>query len=308
MSRRRWHPAVVFPGERPQRWVPPAIPADPLAGLSAEQRARLPNLVGIGAAKCGTSALHAYLADHPEIATPRAKELEHFGGRRWLEDLPAYASRFPPGAVRCETSPSYTIDPVIPCVPEQMAAVLPEPRFVYVVGEPVRRVVAHWNEHRALAFERRSLAEALEDAEDPYNPYVAASRYGHQLARYLEVFGPDRVLVVDQEDLRARRRETLRQVFGFAGVDPDHASPVQESEPNAASRKTEPTALGRRLIDRGWLPPRLHAAAPHLRLVARPLREPAIDERTRTRLEAILRPDIERFRALTGRPFATWSV
>ena len=40
----------------------------------------LPNLVLIGAMKCGTSALHAYLDMHPQIAMSRPKELNFFIG------------------------------------------------------------------------------------------------------------------------------------------------------------------------------------------------------------------------------------
>jgi len=42
----------------------------------------LPNLVVIGAQKCGTSALHYYLAQHPEIWMSKPKELNFFITKR----------------------------------------------------------------------------------------------------------------------------------------------------------------------------------------------------------------------------------
>jgi hypothetical protein len=52
----------------------------------------LPNLVIIGAAKCGTTSLHRYLARHPEIHMSEPKELDFFvaelngsRGVRWYE-------------------------------------------------------------------------------------------------------------------------------------------------------------------------------------------------------------------------------
>jgi hypothetical protein len=275
--------------------------------LPDEARAALPNLIVIGAGKCGTSALHDYLGRHPEIGMSKVKEVQLFGGNRWLQRLPSYSSHFDASrAVRGESSPSYTLDPFIPCVPEQMAAVLPEPRFVYLVADPVARVVAHWAEHHHLTIDRRPLAEALADAEDPANPYVAGSRYGHQLQRYVDVFGRDRILVVDQLDLRDHRRETLRAVFTFVGVDPAFWTPELEIERNTARTKLEPNALGQRIESRFRGRP---VAVSRVRFVtARRLQRPELDDATHQRVLAALGPDIARFRELTGRPFSHWPV
>ena len=307
--RDRYHPAIVFRGERPRPATPPPVPRDALAALSADARRRMPNLIGIGAGKCGTSALHAYLADHPDIAMSARKELQLFGGARWLERLEWYASCFDPdAAVRGEVSPTYTMDPFIPQVPEQIAAVAPDARFIYLVGEPVGRALAHWREQRSLTLERRGLSEAFADASNPLNPYMAGSRFGHQLERFQAVFGPGRVLVVEQDDLRERRRETLRAVYAFAGVDPDHWSPACDAEPNAAADKVQPNRLGRWVLDRT----RASSAGKRLATV-RPVtagRIPAVafDDATRARVEAALAPDVARLRELTGRPFARWSL
>jgi hypothetical protein len=213
---------VVHKGERPEPFRPPPVPDDPLAAMTEAERAALPNLIVIGAGKCGTSALHDYLSRHPEIGMSPTKEVQLFGANRWLERLPSYPGFFDASKrVRGESSPSYSLDPYLPCVPEHMAAVLPEPRFIYLVADPIQRVVAHWSEQSFLTLDQRSLDEAIADADNPFNPYVGGSRYGHQLQRYVDVFGADRVLVLDQRDLRGRRPETLRAVFAYAGVDPD---------------------------------------------------------------------------------------
>ena len=38
----------------------------------------LPNLLVLGAKKCGTTALHRYLGRHPEISMSQEKELNFF--------------------------------------------------------------------------------------------------------------------------------------------------------------------------------------------------------------------------------------
>ncbi|MEA2273375.1 MAG: hypothetical protein QOI98_2083 [Solirubrobacteraceae bacterium] len=301
---------VVQAGERPQPSSPPPIPDDPLAGLDQDGRRRLPNLIIIGAGKCGTSALHSYLSAHPEIGMSKVKELQLFGGPRWLQRLPSYATHFDAShPIRGESSPSYTMDPFISSVPEQMAAVLPEPRFVYLVGEPVRRTVAHWAEQHYLRNDERSLGEALSDADDPCNPYVAGSRYGHQLERFVTVFGRDRVFVLDQDELRDRREETLRRVFSFLGVDPSFSSPVFAQQPNAARNKNQAHALGRWMQDRWYGRSRVGQRLSTTRwLAGRPLRRAEIDEASRVRVTDVLRPDIARFRELTGLTLDHWTI
>jgi hypothetical protein len=309
-ERRRFHPAVVYPGERPPALQLVEVTGNPLEALSPEQRAQLPNLIGIGAAKCGTTALHAYLRGHPQVSAPRDKELRLFGNERWERRLPWYADQFD-GAqpVRMECSPDYAMDPYVPGVPEQMAAVLPNPRFVFLVNCPVRRVLAHYTELRALTFERRELAEALADADSPYNPYLAASRYGHQLDRYRSVFGEGRVLVVDQLDLRHRRIETLREILKFAGADPDWWSEELETEPNATADKHEPNRLGRLLIDQSWLSVGTRRRVLYgTKLLRREVRTAAPDSREWDRLVELLAPDAAHFRELTGRSFDHWAV
>ena len=62
------------------------------AGVTQTTRARgsssgeltLPNLVIIGAQKCGTSGLHYYLGLHPEVSMSTPKELNYFiAERNW---------------------------------------------------------------------------------------------------------------------------------------------------------------------------------------------------------------------------------
>ena len=70
----------------------------------------LPNLIIIGAMKCGTSALHRYLGLHPEISMSDEKELNFFiEGMNWEKGLAWYESMFTGKAkVHGESSPDYT--------------------------------------------------------------------------------------------------------------------------------------------------------------------------------------------------------
>ena len=74
----------------------------------------LPNLIVIGAAKCGTTSLHEYLNEHPEISMSSEKELYFFVEEKNLgKGLAWYESQFDPSApVRGESSPGYSAFPL----------------------------------------------------------------------------------------------------------------------------------------------------------------------------------------------------
>lgn len=152
----------------------------------------LPNLIVIGAMKCGTTALHRYLDLHPEVAMSEPKELNFFFGPERLDerDEPAarsagnwhrgvgwYAMQFRPAPVRGEASPGYT-SPSFPEAAERMARVVPEARLVYAVRDPVARAVSQYLHHRADGTERRPIEEAL---LDPASQYLARSLYHERL-------------------------------------------------------------------------------------------------------------------------------
>jgi len=44
------------------------------------EHGRLPEFIVVGSAKCGTSSLHYYLDQHPEVHVSRPKELNFFVG------------------------------------------------------------------------------------------------------------------------------------------------------------------------------------------------------------------------------------
>ncbi len=291
-------------------------------------RLAMPNLIVIGAAKCATTSLHAYLDAHPSIQMARPKgdlrgtnddapkEMRFFWRDDWRAQLAWYASHFDPDApVRGEATPAYAAHPFHAGVPERIAEVAPDARLIYLVRDPLDRLVAHWVQGRVDGL-RSSLPQLLASPGWEDHQIACPSRYATQLERYLEHFPAEQILVVDQQDLRTARRETLARIFAFAGVDEAFWSPSFEVERNTREEKRALTPAGgpvyRRLIDpagRRIAADRWRQAAPRVRrALSRPVERPELDTRTRARLEDIFRPEAERLRALTGQAFAGWSV
>jgi hypothetical protein len=279
----------------------------------------LPNLVVIGAMKCGTSSLHRYLSHHPEIFMSRKKELCFFA-ERWDLGLDWYRAQFPePAPVRGESSPNYSKHPAFPGVPERMHGVLGEDvKLVYVVREPVERIVSHYVDAYSHGRERRSLDDALAELED--NNFVNCSRYAMQLEQYLPFFPMSRILVVTAEDLSERRRETLAGIFRFLGVDDSFWCPEHEEVVNRASERRRRNVAGNvaarvagRLNPVGMAvqiePDRRRSGRlvrTYVSLTSRKIERPELSASRRRELVEFLRDDVARLRDLTGMGLETW--
>ena len=144
----------------------------------------LPNLIVIGAQKCGTSGLHYYLSLHPEVSMSTPKELNFFiAERNFQRGLEWYSRHFDPAA-RCrgEASPNYTAYPQHLGVPERIAEVVPDVRLVYIVRDPIERITAHFVHNYAKRREKGDMRATL---THPNTSYVTRSTYFMQLQRFL---------------------------------------------------------------------------------------------------------------------------
>ncbi|MBA2566921.1 MAG: sulfotransferase [Thermoleophilaceae bacterium] len=277
----------------------------------------LPNLFVIGAAKCGTTSLHFYLAQHPEISMTREKEPDVFSAPDWRSRLGWYRGRFADGAAyRGEASPGYSAYPLNPDVPGRIREVSPDARLLYLVRDPVDRAVAHYAHARAAGREARPVDEALRHFYRPRHPYVSVSRYALQVERYLDAFDRGRLLVVDADDLRHRRTEALREVFQFLSVDPSVSSRRFDAELGQSRERVALSPAGRRLhqsvAGRAFRAIPLELRRPlgvaARRLVGTAPGRPSLDSGLRREIAHFLRADVTRLRAVTGKSFAGWSV
>jgi hypothetical protein len=279
----------------------------PRASLLSRDPA-LPNMIVIGAAKSGTTSLHRYLSAHPEIQMPDSKELRFFQDPRCLDRLDDYSRFFDASApVRGEATPAYTAYPLIPGVPERIHEAVPDAKLIYVVREPAERAVAAYTEARTWEKEQRSVDEALADVDNPYNAYVAESRYAMQVERYLARFATEQLLVIAQRDLLTRRAETLRRVFRFLGVDEDFTSPVFEDLANTRARKRRRNRVGRMLHNSRLRDVVLRVPERPRAVLLRPLQpftsrrlEVTVDPGVRSRLDEALAGELERLSAIVG--------
>jgi hypothetical protein len=273
----------------------------------------LPNLIIIGAQKCGTSGLHYHLGLHPEVSMSRPKELNFFiSERNWSRGEEWYRRHFDPDAkVRGEASPNYTAFPQHVGVPERMAKVVPDAKLIYVLRDPLERIAAHWVHNYAKRREKGTLAETL---SHPNTSYLQRSQYAMQLQQFLNHFPRESIMILDQEDFRKDRADTLRRVFEFAGADPEFTHPGFTRERHATSRKTRATKLAVRMEQASktrWgkvVPPKVWFALDERLPLKKAIERPDVRASLSNEAMRALRDDAERMRELAGRPFRDWSI
>jgi hypothetical protein len=200
------------------------------------KHAELPNLIIIGGLKCGTTSIHHYLGLHPEINMSKPKELNFFVEElNWDLGLDWYRGRFDGRfPVRGESSPHYTNLPRFTGVAERIREHIPDARLIYMVRDPISRILSHWTHAVGAGYETRPMEEVLPRDDQTY---VTRSRYWMQLQPYLELFDRDQIQVFAQEELQGEREGTMRRAFEFAGVDPTFTSEQFDREWEKSSAK-----------------------------------------------------------------------
>lgn len=198
------------------------------------------NFMLIGVQKGGTTALAQFLAQHPQVYLPAAKELHLFDDGDWpgvqsvAQVNASYRALMPDHAGQPlvgEATPSYLW---LPRVVEDLARYNPALKLIVLLREPCARALSHYRMEVARGKEPLSLVRALlaepwrlwrdrgnrsRWAPSRYFSYVSRSRYARQLRHLYRHFPREQVLVLRSEDLLRDHVATLDAVFDFLGVE-----------------------------------------------------------------------------------------
>ena len=200
---------------------------------------RLPDFLGLGTQKGGTTTLHQLLGLHPDVHLPDRKEVHYFDLQ---PEQPAswYAEQFSsarPGQHCGEITPFYLFHPEVPA---RIRALLPEAKLLVLLRDPVERALSQVFHARKRGFERLEPAAAIAAADrrlasgDPEclqkHSYVARSRYLEQLERYDALFPAHQLLVMQSEALFQNPEPVWQRLQDFLGLTP---VPLPEVMPRA---------------------------------------------------------------------------
>jgi hypothetical protein len=185
---------------------------------------RLPEFLGVGVQKGGTTTLQRLLEQHPGAFLPAAKELHYFSlhfdrGEAWYREQFAAAS---PGQRCGEITPYYLFHPLAPA---RIQALLPQARLIVLLRDPVERALSQYFHSRRLGVEPLELEPALAAAigchrSHQEHSYLARSCYEQQLPLFEALFPVEQLLVLRSEDLFAQPERVWGQVLAFLKLDP----------------------------------------------------------------------------------------
>lgn len=184
----------------------------------------LPNFLGIGAQKAGTTWLHCNLKAHPNIFLPDEKELHFFDKpSKVAQGIDSYANYFygTTEKVRGEITPAYSILPVdrIRFIQEQM----PNVRLVLLLRNPIDRAWSH--ALMALVRKKKRKYNEVSDVEfiDHFRNRESVERgdYAMIIKNWLRVFRDDQLFVGIFDDIAQRPRVLLSSIFKHLEVASD---------------------------------------------------------------------------------------
>lgn len=214
----------------------------------------MPNFLIIGAAKAGTTSLHHYLSQHPQVFMSPVKEPKFFalegeafnyGGpgdnermqRSSVVQIDAYRHLFSKAGDKQAIGESSTLYLYSPKAAQRIRHYIPSAKLIAILRNPVERAYSHYLYLRRGGVEYiQTFAEALEAEEDrikhnwmPTWHYKERGFYYVQLRRYFDIFGRDQIQVHLYEDLQADPLKMLQDIFGFLDID-------REFSPRTATR------------------------------------------------------------------------
>ena len=185
----------------------------------------------VGAPKAGTTSLHYYLNEHPEILMSSVKEPDFFLEKE-IDDIGLYY-----GTTRIETSDKYhnlfsdKKDEEIfgessvsylyyPEVPKRIKEYNTEAKIIIMLRNPVDRAFSHY----LMDFKLGLLSDKFEDVFNKkeglkFQQYFLLGNYYEQVKRYFDEFTKENVHIIWYSDFKKDAEQEVKKAFEFIDVD-----------------------------------------------------------------------------------------
>ncbi len=281
-----------------------------------------PNFLVIGPHKSGTTSLHRYLQQHPQVFLPDLKEPRFFsynpgeppapsspyawGETRhpitsWAQYLELFERATEQRAVG-EVSPCYLNNPYAPV---RVREALPDVRLIASLRDPADRA---WSDY-LMAVRNGRETRPFMDIMDARSDWHATLAYVEPCRRWLAHFPRQRLAFIRAEQLQSEPAAELKRLFAFLEVDAGFTVDASVRLHQSGTPRSRP--LHRILSGR-----HVQALRPYVpgsvRGLLRPLKNanlqsaPRLDSGTRARLVELLSDHIRRLEDLLDMEFPEW--
>lgn len=211
----------------------------------------LPDFLGVGAVKAGTTWLYRNLVEHPDVYMPVLKPVRYFD-RHAEKPIETYSAIFRPGADRLkgEFTASYSVLPIETI--SYIQRLMPRAKLIFLMREPKARA---WSEAK-MEF---SLIRGFGDkqaSDDEYCKFLYSEQcrsrgdYLTIVTNWLKFFPSAQIFIGLMDEIKDQPEDLLRRVFRFLGISPNvdcSAFPLREKI--FAGRPIEIPDRCRRLLD-----------------------------------------------------------
>jgi hypothetical protein len=178
----------------------------------------LPNFLGIGAERSGTTWLYNILKSHPEVyLCPFKKEINFFSyhynkgiewyGRYFRNEDPSISYK----AIG-EITPIYIY---LQHTPRIIAKSLPNSRFILILRNPVDRAISDYKFYKLNTGISQNFEELMRNKEEIYKKGL----YTNQLKNWLEYFPKQRFLILIYEEMVRNPLDSLKKISEFLNID-----------------------------------------------------------------------------------------
>lgn len=282
----------------------------------------LPNFLIIGPHKAGTTSLHHYLRQHPQIFLPALKEPRFFSHNPGKPAAPSspfsfgetrhpirtweqYRALFAPVTTEKaigEASPCYLNNPYAPI---RIRESLPGVRLVASLRDPVDRAYSGYLMAVRSGNETRPFMEIIQEQ----TAWHSILSYYQPCRRWLECFGRERMKFIRAETLRAEPASVVADISAFLDVD-------TAFEPDTSRRYNTGGLPRSRRLHRMLSGRHIQVLRPcvpvSLRSMLRPLKNanlrspPRLGAEDRASIIALIRDDILRLQDLLDMDLSEW--
>lgn len=298
---------------------------------------KLPNLLIVGAAKCGTSSLHNYLDQHPEIYMSKEKEprfissqvtpfplngprdheveswyVKHYEDYlklfEWAEDFPVV------GESSADTL--YFHKDTIPVIKKYLG----DPKIIIILRNPVKRAFSAYQHLVRDLREELSFEEGLKEEPNRIKNnweliyhYTAVSFYYDAVKAFLDNFSEVKIILT--EDQEKKPQQVLRDIFSFLKVDPNcdvdtkiryniSGKPKSQWLHHFLSEDNFARTLARPIV-RTFFSSETRVLISQ-RIQEKNLRRLTINRDTKKKLHELFEPDIKNLEKLLNRDLSIW--
>lgn len=266
-----------------------------------------PDFIIIGAMKSATSSLQKQLELQNGIFMSEPKEPNFFSndeifshGERWYSNLFRDAS---PVDLKGEASTHYTKLPRYPDTVERLKNYAPEVKLVYVMRQPIDRLISHYVHNWSMGFVNRKVS--IEPAISSYGNFIEYGLYFKQLIPWFEKFGKENILPVFFDRLLDSPQSELERICSFIGYSGQPCWIEEADASNVSGQRLRKFPLYSLVVEsslgscarRTFVPKSFRETVKsRLRLADRP----DITSETRIKLETIFDEDLESLGTLLG--------